>query len=163
MDDRPAASYDPADFQLDHAEAVAAIIELRGYAVEPHRADPERGTPAFAHTIGLEDLCSHPELCVVGLDGELAGRLLGEFVDHLRGGGELPVDAPFVGMLGPELPAMVVEVDPSAHPLLFEGAFDHYGHRPFRVLQVLYPDAAGRLPLDDDVDPELRQAQWVLG
>ena len=48
--------YDPADFQLDHAEAVAAIIELQGYAVEPVRADADRGRPPHAYTIGVEDL-----------------------------------------------------------------------------------------------------------
>ncbi|MEM9714187.1 MAG: DUF4262 domain-containing protein [Actinomycetota bacterium] len=156
--------YDPEDFQLDHAEAVAAIIDLQGFAVEPVRADAERGRPAYAHTIGVEDLLGHPDLLVVGLDGEFASRLFTEFVDHLRSGGELPVSQPFVGMLGADdLPCVLLPVDVAAHADWFAGAADHYSHRPFRMLQLVYPDAAGRFPWADDADPAVVASQVVLG
>ena len=153
--------YDPADFQLDHAEAVAAIIDLQGYAVEPVRA--EAGRPAYAYTIGVEDLLTHPELVAVGLDGEFSSRLFAEFVDHLRSGGELPVSQPFVGMLGGELPCVLLPVDVDTHADWFVGAADHYSHRPFRMLQLVYPDASGRFPWDDGADPTVVASQVVLG
>ena len=153
--------YDPADFQLDHAEAVAAIIDLQGYAVEPVRAAD--GRPAYAYTIGVEDMLGHPELVAVGLDGEFASRLFAEFVDHLRSGGELPVSQPFVGMLGDELPCVLLPVDVEVHADWFAGAADHYSYRPFRVLQLVYPDAAGRFPWDGEADPTVVASQVVLG
>ncbi|MEO1060032.1 MAG: DUF4262 domain-containing protein [Actinomycetota bacterium] len=155
--------YDPADFQLDHAEAVAAIIDLQGYAVEPVRADADRGRPAYAYTIGVEDLLGHPELVAVGLDGEFASRLFTEFVDHLRSGGELPVSQPFVGMLGGELPCVLLPVDVGRHADWFAGAADHFSFRPFRMLQLVYPDAAGRFPWDPEADPQVVATQRVLG
>ncbi len=155
--------YDPADFRLDHAEAVAAIIDLQGYAVEPVRADADAGRPAYAYTIGVEDLLGHPELLAVGLDGEFSSRLFAEFVDHLRSGGELPVSQPFVGMLGGELPCVLLPVDVQAHAEWFAGATDHYSYRPFRVLQLVYPDAAGRFPWDPEADPAVVATQVVLG
>lgn len=155
--------YDPEDFQLDHAEAIAAIIELKGYAVEPVRADPEAGRPTYSYTIGLEDLISHPELLIVGLDGEMASRLAEEFVDHLLNGGELPVSQPFVGMLGPDLPCVLLPVDVEVYASWFAGVADHYAHRPFRMLQLVYPDAAGRFPWQSDADAAVIGSQVVLG
>lgn len=155
--------YDPEEFQLDHAQAIAAIVELKGYAVEPVRADPAAGRPTYSYTIGLEDLLSHPELLVVGLDGEMASRLADEFVDHLRAGGELPASTPFVGMLGPDLPCVLLPVDVTDHADWFDGLADFYAHRPARVLQLVYPDAQGRFPWQTDADPAVVAGQVVLG
>jgi Domain of unknown function (DUF4262) len=155
--------YDPADFQLDHAEALRILIERDGFTVEPVRPDTASGRPAFAYTVGLEETSNRPELAVVGLSGDAASGVLGDFADHVMGGGEMPTEALFQGILPGGLACALLPVDLDRWGEWFAGLSDYYQHLPYRVLQLVYPDPAGRFPWDDDVNPDLRAAQWLIG
>ena len=54
-------------------------------------------------------------------------------VGRLLNGGELPVSQPFVGMLGPDLPCVLLPVDVEVHADWFVGVADHRW-KPYLVL-----------------------------
>ncbi len=156
-------AYDPDEFQLDHAEALAILIERDGFTVEPVRPDPGAGRPGFAYTVGLEETSNRPEIVAVGLTGEGGSGVLGEFAGHVIAGGTLPEGDLFVGMLAGDLACALLPVDLDRWGDWFTGLADYYQHLPFRVLQLVYPDPDGRFPWEDGVEPALREAQWIIG
>ena len=161
MKDHP--DYDPADFQLEHAEALRILIERDGFTVEPVRPDETSRRPAYAYTVGLEETSNRPELAAVGLTGDAAADVLGEFARHVIGGGDLPVGALFQGLLPGGLACALLPVDLGRWGAWFDGLTDYYQHLPYRVLQLVYPDPAGRFPWDDEVEAVVREAEWVIG
>jgi hypothetical protein len=66
------------------------VIERNGWAVIP--VEPAPGRLGWAYTIGLTERCGHPELVVVGLASDAAGRLLNAVAGLIAIGGHLRPD-----------------------------------------------------------------------
>lgn len=159
-----ATSDRPDDADMSHAEKIAWIVQEHGWAAEPVPpvdGDPPR--PGYTYTIGFETTYARPEVVIFGLTPVAARGLLQLVADQYAAGLELPVGAVFVGLLDNDLPCALLAVDLSAHPGLAPAAAAHHGDAGFRLVQLVWPDRAGRLPWDESYDRRLRFAQPVVG
>lgn len=153
------------DRSMEHRDKIAWMIETRGWAIEPVAADPDAAPPrgAFAYTIGLESTFGFPEVVVFGLTPVAASGLLGEVVDLLRSGTQLPVGALFVGLLDNDLRCALLPVDVTEHLELFETASAWHRRTTFGVVQLVWPDRNGWMPWESGFDARMRFAQPVIG
>lgn len=153
------------DRSMEHDDKIHWMIETYGWALESVLPRPELSppSPAYAYTVGLEDLTGFPEVVVFGLTPVAARGLVGLVVDLLRGGTEIPIGALFTGLLDNELRAALLEVDLDEHGDLFPTATSWHAGRPFRVVQLAWPDRAGWLPWEAGFDARLRYAEPVIG
>jgi hypothetical protein len=86
----------------------------------------------------------------------------------LDGGTELPIGAPFIGLLDGGQPCALLAVDPAASVGLFPALAQHHtlrGEAPdaFRMVQLAWPDPAGALPWEPHFSDELAPVQLLLG
>lgn len=108
------------------------------------------GDPPFIYTIGMHHR-KLPELLVLGTAAmSVMGAVLNALCDVMREEGPFKDGAEID--LGGAYPLSVVEAE---HPDVYDEycvqAVVHYGHRKFRVLQLVVPDVGGKFPWDKDV------------
>ena len=84
------------DRSMEHDDKILWMVETHGWAMEAvmPRPDLQPPAPAYAYTVGLEQLVGFPEVAVFGLTPAAARGLLGLVVDLLRGGTEIPIVSP---------------------------------------------------------------------
>jgi len=115
---------------------------------------PTEDEPTFAYTVGLFGL-GHPELLIFGVTpGEAVTTFL-ELGDRVLGGEHL-IPGRAVGLRASRY---VIEEVPNPGEIVFR-ANDFYqrAHQfSVPVLQLTYPDAAGRFPWDDGCEVAARQ------
>lgn len=157
------------DRDMSHREKVEFMLEREGWALDAvaARTDIDPPLPRYAYTIGLEDLVGFPELCLFGLKPVACRGLFGLVVDALAGGTELPIGAPFVGLLDGGQACALLEVDASAAAGMFPALTEHHrlageADDAFRMVQLVWPDPAGRLPWEPDFSAELAPVQLLL-
>ncbi len=122
---------------------------------------PAKGTPGWAHTIGLWERFSHPELIAFGNDLALLGPLLNALGERVRAGAQLAADSELEGILQ-GLPVAFRSVAPKwIEPFLGNAAW-HYQRERIPALQCFWPDAQGRFPWQADCDPTWRDDQPQL-
>lgn len=158
------------DRDMSHRDKVEFMLEREGWAIdaEPARNDLDPPFPRYAYTIGLEDHLGFPELCVVGLSPVACRGLFDLVVDALTGGTDLPLGAPFVGLLDGDQPCALLPVDASSVATLFPSLTEHHvlaGHAAdaFSMVQLAWPDGNGNLPWEPGFAPELVAVQLLLG
>jgi hypothetical protein len=110
--------------------------------------------PSFVHTEGLADSAGHPELVMVAMPPQAAGGLLNDLGAQIlarnrtvRAGEDLE------DVLTGGYKLRVI-----ACPDALAEQVRHRGSQT-EVLQLLFPDRAGRFPGDPDVDPKFGDAQ----
>jgi hypothetical protein len=119
---------------------------------------------SFEYTIGMTEIAL-PELIVFGLPYRQSHMILHNAAKQMRAGGK-PADGWRAGGVL-ESHQVAFQTLPSFVLTEFacQAAF-YYEPRPVEVMQVVWPDAAGRFPWDHDCTPEYarRQSQvihWV--
>ncbi|MEV0716167.1 DUF4262 domain-containing protein [Asanoa sp. NPDC050611] len=121
------------------------------------------GSFDFAYTVGLWHSFQLPELVMFGLAGEDMQVWLNTAVDRLREIGWPAAETPFTGVIEGH-PTMLRPVDESWRDALFGTAYRFYGGWSVPVWQLVWPDAAGRWPWNDEatVSSRTRQAfAWL--
>jgi hypothetical protein len=153
------------DRSMEHDDKILWMVETTGWALESvlPRPDLDPPSPAYAYTVGLEQLFGFPEVVIFGLTPVAARGLLGLVVDLLRGGTEIPIGSLFTGLLDNDLRAALLAVDLDEHGDLFPTAAHWYRGAPFRVVQLAWPDRNGWLPWESGFDARLRLAEPVIG
>jgi hypothetical protein len=153
------------DRSMELRDKFAWMIETNGWLLEPvaARTDIDPPIPGYSYTIGFEETFGFPEVLIVGLKPVHARGLAGLLADLLRGGTQVPVGELFRGLYDGEQRAALLPVDAEAMADLFTSATAWYGERPFRVVQLAWPDRAGWLPWESGFDPALAGVQLVLG
>lgn len=136
------------------AQAVRDEIAEHGWAVLAHE-----GEPAVAYTVGLHETFDHPEILTIGLPVETAHALLDECAADVEDGRKFAADTRETGVLEDHEVAFVSVGDTTARREVCEGAALYYGARLFDVVQLLWPDKAGRFPGDPEVDPNMAAQQ----
>lgn len=153
------------DFKIPHADKIEWMIETHGWALEPvgpdYNSDPPR--PAYTYSIGLPQAFGFPEIAVFGLTPVAIRGLLDLIVDQLRGGLEIPIGVPLVGLLDNELRCVFAEVDMEAFGHLFQTAVKWHRGNTFRLVQLTWPDRSGWLPYESGFDQSLLLAQPMIG
>jgi Domain of unknown function (DUF4262) len=132
-------------------------VEAVGWSVHVVEDDPPLG-----YTIGLYRTFRAPELVAVGLSAATLRDLLEAAAGLVKTKRKLPVGKPFDGVLhGYETVLRQVRAPRSVRRLARAIAF-HHGRRDFPILQLLWPDRAGRFPGDPAVDPKVAARQPLL-
>lgn len=151
--------------EIDDFKATArSAITEHGWHVVLVAADEDR--PAYGFTLGLSERFGHPELCVVGLDDAEDSGLMHDLLDSaaefVAEGGKLSA-----GMRSSELlvgHSLGLRAMSAAHvgDWLALGVAT-LGRADFAVLQLLWPDRRGRLPIDPQCEAKVVAVQPVLG
>ena len=158
------------DRDMSHRDKVEFMLEREGWAIDAvaARDDPDAPIPRYAYTIGFEDRFGFPELCCFGLAPVACKGLFDLVADALAGGTDLPIGAPFVGLLDGDQPCALLPVDAAAAVGMFPSLAEHRtlaGHdaASFEMLQLAWPDGNGVLTWEPDFTPALAPVQLLLG
>jgi hypothetical protein len=158
------------DRDMSHRDKIEFMLEREGWAIDaaPARTDLDPPLPRSAFTIGFEDRFGFPELCIVGLSPVACKGLFDLVADAVAGGTDLPVGQPFIGLLDGEQPCALLPVDAEATAAMFPSLTEHHVLRgepasAFTMLQLAWPDAAGRLPWEDGFAAALVTQQILFG
>jgi hypothetical protein len=156
------------DRDMSHRDKVEFMLEREGWAIEAVPArDGSSEFPSYAYTVGIESRFGFPEVVVVGLSPVACRGLFDLLVGALAGGTELPVGAPFIGLLDGGQPCALLPVDVESCAGMFSSLTEHHalaGGAPtaFRLVQLTWPDATGALPWEPGFDRRLLTAQVLL-
>lgn len=153
------------DFHIPHADKIEWMIETAGWALEPVAADLESDPPrpGYAYSIGVPETFGFPEIAVFGLTPVAVKGLVDLVLDQVRGGVEIPIGVPLVGLLDNDLRCLFAPVDMREHGDLFDTARRWHGGAAFELVQLLWPDRSGWLPFEPGFDPSMSRAQPVIG
>lgn len=157
------------DRDMSHRDKILFMLEREGWAIDavPTNADIDPPFPRYAYTIGFEDRFAFPEVCVVGLSPVACRGLFDLLADALLGGTELPIGAPFVGLLEDDQPCALLPLEPASTAELFPSLTEHHsaaGDPPnaFQMVQLVWPDPSGVLPWEPGFPPELATVQLLF-
>lgn len=157
------------DRDMSHRDKVVFMLEREGWALDavPARTDLDPPFPRYAYTIGFEDRFAFPEVCIVGLSPVACRGLFDLLADALAGGTDLPIGAPFVGLLEGEQPCALLPVDFRSTTGLFPSLVEHQqltGHDDgaFLMVQLIWPDPSGVLPWEPGFAPALTTVQLLF-
>lgn len=158
------------DRDMSHRDKLEFMLDREGWAMDAVVSRPEAGStlPSYSFTVGFEERFEFPDVCVVGLSPVACRGLFDMVADALGGGTELPVGAPFIGLLDGGQPCALLAVDPAMGVDLFPSLVEHHrlaGRDPegMRVVQLAWPDADGSLPWEPGFAPHLLAVQLLLG
>ncbi len=116
------------------------------------------GTVDFAYTVGLWHSFRLPELAMFGLHGDDMQGWLNDCAEHARAGGLPAAGEPFTGVID-GFPTQLRPVDESWRDAFFGTAHRFYLGRPVPFQQLVWPDAAGRWPWDEQATASSRTRQ----
>ena len=131
---------------------------LVNYAPTPGSNDPDE---VFTYTVGLNKSAGWPEIIVVGLQPNVAFKLLSDLLGACWEKKQRPVSGMTANGLVKNMPVKLVDFD-RAEPRYFHFADWHARHSGLAKsprLQLLWPDQNGVLPNDPACDPEIRALQ----
>lgn len=146
------------------------MLEREGWAMDavPAFTAVDPPIPRYAYTMGLEQRFDFPEVCIFGLAPVACRGLFGLIVDALAGGTDLPIGAPFIGLLDGGQACAFLPVDVSSAAEMFPALQEH--HRAlgndadrFAMVQFAWPDPAGNLPWEPGFADHLAPVQLLLG
>ena len=151
------------DRSMSYREKIDWMLESNGWALIPVPADPEADppVPGYAYTVGLTGGWSFPEVVVFGLTPVAARGIVGELVDIVRSGAQVPIGEAFIGLFDSGLRSALLTV-PDAGGLC-PAADEWNGVGAYEVVQLTWPDRNGWLPWEPGFEHRLTLAQPVVG
>jgi hypothetical protein len=146
--------------EADHLDVrTVEQVEEHGWSVVMVPADEEG--PGFAYTIGLWHTHGAPELAVFGLDIRTMHELLNALGCEGAAGDTLRSDTERHGIIE-ERPLFLKTADLRWYREFFGRAISFYRRPPFPVLQVVWPDPAGRFLWQPGTDERYQESQPQL-
>lgn len=119
-------------------------------------------SPTFAYTVGLTETFNHPELIMFGLEPQNMHHLLNNAAAIVRAKGRIEpytvLDAIIEGYSCYSLP-----VDAAARAGYLNVAFELYGSENVSAIQIVWPDAAGLFPFQQECDADTVLFQTIIG
>jgi hypothetical protein len=157
------------DRDMSHRDKIEFMLEREGWAIDavPAREGGQSTFPSYAFTVGFEARFGFPEVCVVGLSPVACRGLFDLVAAAVAGGTDLPIGAPFIGLLDGGQPCAFLPVDVSTCSPMFPSLVEHHvlaGDDPeaFALVQLAWPDRDGALPWEPAFDARLLTAQVLL-
>lgn len=137
---------------------ISANIATHGWHVTGVLPDQRDGTPSFAYSVGMTETLRHPELVIIGVEYQLAQRLINDVGVLIRGGMAFG-DWDSSDQVIKGYPITFREIPQAQAREWARGASERYRNRGgFKLLQVFLPDAEGRFPWDEGAD-----GNWAKG
>lgn len=158
-------SSDLPDFHIPHAEKIEWMIETNGWAIETVGANTESQppVPGYTYTIGFPDAVGFSDVMLFGLTPSASRGLLDLVADVCRGGTEIPLGVPVLGLLDNELRCIFAPIDMSVWGDLFASAVAWYRRTDVSMVQLVWPDRNGFLPHEPGFDQRLVTAEPLIG
>lgn len=114
--------------------------------------------PSWAYTIGFTEHYDHPEVVASNVDP----AFLNQLADVIREGFHFEDGSRLEGLLRD--PVIFRRVPPELHGPEVTVCTQHYGGRPFELLQMVWPDHTGKFPWDKGYSNVVPQHQlWRRG
>ena len=136
------------------------LSDIHEYGLHVVHVLPEAGTPGWSFSVGLFRTRSSPEVLVFGLPQPVAHHVVNELGRRAADG---PLEA---GQVHSELlegfDCVLTSVLPEWFDPFLGYALWYYRHRPFPVLQCVWPDRNARFPWHADFFDGWRWAQPLL-
>lgn len=117
----------------------------------------------YIYTIGFPHAFDFPEVVLFGLTPSAARGLFDLLADLLRGGTDIPRGVELMGLFDNDLRCVFAPVDLALWGPLFTTGLAWHRGSPFEVVQLLWPDRNGFLPIEPGFDRRLVLAQPVIG
>jgi hypothetical protein len=137
------------------------VHDIEAYGWHVIKVAEEEGLPGFAYTIGLYRNYKHPEIIVVGLDLDVAHRLVNSVGTGAKAGTIYEADKEYLGLIkGYGVTFKPVADRWYAEYLGFARRF--YKASPFPALQCVWPDKERRYPWDAGFNERWREKQPLL-
>jgi hypothetical protein len=143
-------------------QAIKAEVDAHGFQVVLFPSEGD--APAYGHTVGLQKVCEHPEVVVVGLDEGEDGGLTHDLLESIaqevvEGRRFAPGDTDGEVLEGHTVAFRVVTARMA--DALLGVARDVLGHEAC-ALQLVWPDRRGLMPWSPACDPVVRARQPLL-
>ena len=132
--------------------------DVRTYGYHLVNVLEEEQLPPFLYTIGLERSCQHPDLVIFGLEYPVMVETLEQLAQRVKSGERFEGGGSYEGIFE-QLPCAFLDVHPMRYREHFGLAQGFYRERPFRVMQVVWPDEEGRFPWSSAFDRDFRGMQ----
>jgi hypothetical protein len=164
-EDRPACLCVLCHDYGDRADAdrmdlrMADQVRQHGWSVVMVPADDDG--PGFAYTIGLWHSLGAPELALFGLEPGTMHTLLND-LGHKAAAGEVLAGGQRHRDIIETFPVALRQADLRWYRTFFGRAISFYRRPPFPVLEVVWPDAAGRFLWDPGTEPAYQVSQPQL-
>jgi hypothetical protein len=120
--------------------------------------------PPFSFSIGLFANYGHPELILIGMNGENAGPIINEVRDHVAKGRTFADGEICDEILANDYKVCFLHVPLMVYPQYLGTALWFYAKCPvvFPCLQAVWPDVNGHFPWEAECDADARQDQPLL-
>lgn len=142
---------------------IETMVARFGWAIQGVFADPAAGQPTFSYTVGLYRTHGHPEIVIFGVPPETAKTILNQVAGRFAKDGESIVPGARYDQILEEFPLVFIEAQGDrVVDWLFIYDWFYRGQTP-PVLQLVWPDTAGRFPWEDGFDHRFAAAQPLLG
>ena len=136
------------------------LADVHEYGLHVVHVSPELNTPGWSFSVGLFRTCSSPEVVVFGLPQSVAHHVVNELG---RRAVKAPLEAKQLhGDLLEGFNCILKPVLPEWYRPFLGYASWYYQHRPFPVLQCVWPDREARFPWDPLFFAAWRWAQPLL-
>jgi hypothetical protein len=147
----------------EQEEFIRHHVKETGWAVQlVENDDADEGLPEFAYTIGLYQNYQQPEIIVFGVELATMHEILNVCGEKVQAGETLALGSPVAEVLkGYEVRFRAVRARTSYDEHLGYAIW-FYDGREFPVVQLLWPDKAGRFPDDPASTAEFRKFQPLL-
>ena len=139
-----------------------ALDNIATYGLHILSIMEEGDAPPFAYSIGIERSLGLPELIVIGLKGDLAGKVINACYDQMKAGLALTPGTRVEGLLGGGFTCLVGAVDPAYFREYMGWAVWLREGTQFRALQIIYPSTRGAFPWEAGASDAFRARQPLL-
>jgi hypothetical protein len=120
------------------------------------------GGPGFAYSIGVPTtLPGRAEIMLFGLDPETQGHLINTIVEQMREGYTFEAGKRYEDIVK-SLPVYFGKVELRYYEDHFGKAIEYHHGFKFDVLQMVWPDTAGKFPWQEGFEEKFRAAQPLL-
>ena len=117
--------------------------------------------PSFSYSIGMEESVSSPEIIVVGLKHSLAQSIINNYHSRIKNGEVFGVGKKYPGFLG-GFEVCFIEISNENREELLCWADWYYERKPFRALQMVYPNTSGVWPWEEEASESFLWWQRIL-
>jgi hypothetical protein len=150
---------EPGDDLTDRQADVARHVQEFGWHAAGVLADDL--VPGWGYSIGLWHTYRSPEVCILGLSAEPCMAIVNVVGEQVRDGATLRAGDRLTDVIN-GYDVVLRNVHGEWFPDLFGQAIGFYRRPPVPMLQICWPDRAGRFGWDDGVDESCRQRQAQL-
>jgi len=138
-----------------------AISDIEKHGVHLIEVPEDDEGPGFVFSMGLFDNFSHPEIIIVGLDGELSLDIINGLAQEVREGKKFRDQDRHDGILE-DYTCVFLDVAKANFAEHLGYAMWYYGDTEFPALQCVWPDMDGSYPWDGAATEEFIEDQPIL-